>query len=117
FKINLCCLFPGSDCSRAKLIATKPCSQSERMRANMRCAVTSAFALLAGSGQSTQLIKCVLLILIFGLSAAAQTVSVSPASLSFGADQLGVTTSSQKITVKNTGSTPVSNISIAISGE
>src|SRR5947209_7892724 len=56
-------------------------------------------------------------LMAFTFPAAAQTVSVSPTSLGFGSDQLGVTTTSKKITVSNTGGNPVSISSIITTGD
>src|SRR5437868_3916388 len=56
-------------------------------------------------------------LMAFTFPAAAQTVSVSPTSLGLGVQPLGVTSSSKKITVSNTGGAPISISNIAISGD
>jgi uncharacterized protein YjdB len=56
-------------------------------------------------------------LMAFAFPAAAQTVSVSPTSLGLGVQPLGVTSSSKKITVSNTGGIPISISNIAISGD
>jgi acid phosphatase type 7 len=106
-----------------KLLRQMPIKKSIRSR---ECNMNSAYHLVVNTAMPIRerLIRCAAafgvtlgILFCFNSPAAAQTVSVSPTSLSFGSDQLGVTTSSKKITISNTGGSPVSITSITISGD
>jgi hypothetical protein len=73
-------------------------------------ALTAAITIADNAGDSPQTIA------LTGTGASASTVSFSPASLAFGAVQVGQTSASLSVTVTNTGTLSVTFSSIAVTG-